>query len=159
MIRNHFLFFKFILNTKNTIYKNSQNWYSSEGQVFLTLKKVSSHRIMNPWIPLADSVVNLNISSKNKCNATKFIIFSVVFALNFPNDEEIRTNLIFEKSLFCKNLININRRLLIVSHKGLVSLRISLTVMVYLSIVIWKNDKKLTQFLVEPIYTDRYVLL
>ena len=100
--------------------------------MFLTLKKVSSHRIMNPWIPLADFVVNLNISSKNK--STEFMIFSLVFALNFPNDEEIRTNL--KQSLFCKNLININRGLLIVSHKGLVSLRISLTVMVYLSIVI-----------------------
>ena len=72
--------------------------------MFLTLKKVSSHRIMNPWIPLADSVVNLNISSKNKCNATKFMIFSVVFALNFPIDEEIRTNLIFENRYFAKIL-------------------------------------------------------
>ena len=58
-----------------------------------------------------------------------------MLALNFRNciDEEIRT------SLFCTNLINtgINRVLLIISHKGLVSLRIRLTVMVYmLSMVI-----------------------
>ena len=59
---------------------------------------------MNPWIPLADFVVNLNISSKNKCNATEFMIFSVVFALNFPNDEEIRTNL---KNLYFAKILSI----------------------------------------------------
>ena len=125
--------------------------------MFLTLKKVSSHRIMNPWIPLADFVVNLNISSKNKCKATKFMIFKI-FSHEMFLTVAIGTTWIFEKSLFCKNLININRGLLIVSHKGLVSLRISLTVMVYLSIVIWINDKKLTQFLKEPIKPDRYAV-
>ena len=125
--------------------------------MFLTLKKVSSHRIMNPWIPLADFVVNLNISSKNKCKATKFMIFKI-FSREMFLTVAMKKFAQPLKSLFCKNLININRGLLIVSHKGLVSLRISLTVMVYLSIVIWINDKKLTQFLKEPIYTDRYTV-